>query len=102
MGGRCITPTVGGQHLPLQKGSLVYSPAPVAGTPGCLYIVWKDYDPAGEADLNEGRPDVHLAELLFIPSKEKGSRSSVRGQGKGLYYSQRYCEPESTKVTYRR
>ena len=84
MGGRCITPTVGGRHLPLQKGSLVYSPAPVAGTPGCLYIVWRDYDPSCEKDLNEGRPDVHLAELLFIPNKEKGDRKPARG--KGLYF----------------
>ena len=80
--GRCPTPEVGGWHLPVLKGSLVYSPAPMAGTPGCLYIVWKDYDPKEASDLNEGRPDLHLAELLFAPSSSKGtSRSVARGNG---------------------
>ena len=57
----------GGRHLPLEKGSMVYCPPPMAGGPGELYMVWADFDPKAKADLVKGRVDVQLAELLSVP-----------------------------------
>ena len=60
------TVSTGGFHLPCLKGSIVYAKGAVPGTRGELYIVWKDFDPAVEADLVEGHPDVELAELVQV------------------------------------
>jgi len=67
-----------GVHLPLCKGSLVYRPAPVAGTPGVLYIVWEDFNPTAASHLLAGQPDVALAELCCITSG-RGKAASRTG-----------------------
>ena len=65
------------KYLPLGKGSLVYRPAPVAGTPGVLYIVWQDLNPTTDEQLVDGLPDVAVAELLCLPAARGKGRSSI-------------------------
>ena len=59
----------GGWHRALSMGSMVYAPARTAGTLGCLYVVWQDYDPCDEQGLEDGEPDVMVAELMRVQSK---------------------------------
>ena len=61
----------GDWRLPTMKGSVVYAPGPVAGTPGELYIMWESF---GEGCENG---EARLAELLNVPEgKGKASRRS--------------------------
>ena len=76
--GRRATPSIGGCHLPLSKGSIVYCPAATAGTPGELCIVWADFDPESESELFSGKAEVELAELLSVPTPLQSVKGKVR------------------------
>ena len=68
----------GGAHVPLMKGSVVYSKAPSPGGVGVLYIVWADFDPTSESGLVDGKHDVLVAELVNVPSKSSKGRKNER------------------------
>ena len=60
------TPAVGGWHLPIMKGSMLYSPAPVPGRTGELLIAWESFNPHGEEQLTDGQVDLRMAELVNV------------------------------------
>ena len=76
--GYVLSCSEGGAHVPLLKGSIVYSRAPSPGGIGTLYIVWADFDPTSEEGLVDGKHDVLVAELLNVPSKSAKGRKNER------------------------